>query len=266
MDYETLVIDAQAGVARVTLNRPQARNALSREMIADLHAYFAAIRPDRSIRVVVLGGSGAAFCAGGDLKEMQADATATREQQLDAAQQLDALLAAISQAPQVVVARVHGAAVGGGVGLVCAVDIAIAAHEATLALPEVRLGIVPAMIAPYVVGRVGLAEARRLMLTGITLGGAEAAAAGLVAEACPAAELDERVERYVGAVLQCAPGALAACKELLFTVAARPPTETAAYRAELLSRLRAGEEGQEGMRAFLERRRPGWASQPRRET
>lgn len=255
LDYPTLAVRLEGALARVDLNRPEARNAMNAQMVADLYACFRALRENRSIRVVVLGGAGAAFCAGGDLHEMQEPA---RERPFNDAGQIDDLLAAVNHAPQVVIARVHGPALGGGLGLVCVADIALAASQASLGFPEARLGMAPAMISPYVVARIGLAQARRWMLTGALLDGDQAAAAGLVSESCPAEELDSRVGAVVRAILQCSPAALAACKALLFEVAGRPPAETAAYRADLLAQMRASPEGQEGMAAFLQKRKPGW--------
>jgi methylglutaconyl-CoA hydratase len=260
MTYETLSIDRQGSVVRLNLNRPDAHNAMNTAMIQDLREYFTSIPEDRSIRVVVIGATGSTFCAGGDIKEMRHSYGESREAQLERARTLDDMLLAIQYAPQVVIARVHGAALGGGVGLVCVADIAIAAEDATLAFPEVRRGIVPAVISPYAIGRVGLAKARELMLTGAHLDGQAAARAGLVTAAYPASELDARINAYIQDILRASPGALAACKALLFEVANKPPSQTVEYRIDLLNQLRTSAEGREGMSAFIEKRPPAWVT------
>lgn len=258
MTYATLAVERHGSTARVLLNRPDARNAMSQQMIADLLDYFTVIRDDRSLRVVVLAGAGGTFCAGGDIREMSASATATRDEQIANIARLDDMLLAVNQAPQVVVAEVRGAALGGGVGLVCVADIVLAAENATLGFPEVRLGIVPAVVSPYVVARIGLGQARRLMLTGALLNGAQAAAVGLVTQAHPADALGDAVNAIVRDALKASPSALAACKALLFEVAGRHPRDTEGYRVDLLHRLQTSDEGQEGLRAFVEKRKPAW--------
>lgn len=257
--YDTIQTVQNGSVARVTLNRPEVRNAMNAQMVADLLAFFRAIREDRDVRVVVLGAAGTAFCAGGDVEHLRRALTAGRDENLAFAGAFDEMLVAVREAPQVVIARVHGAALGGGLGLVCVADIAVAAEEAALGMPEVRLGLAPALISSYIIERVGLTLARPLMLTGERVDGRAAQALGLVHEACPLDRLDERVEHYVRQVLQGSPEALAACKALIFHVAGRPPAETLEYRTDLLARLRRGDEGQEGMAAFFEKRPPRWA-------
>jgi enoyl-CoA hydratase/carnithine racemase len=258
MPYETLEITQKGSVAFVNLNRPEARNAMNRQMVQDLFDYFASIREDRAVRVVVIGANGRIFCAGGDIKEMQAGFTEDEATQVAHVGVFDAMLTAVATAPQVTIAKIHGSVLGGGVGLICVTDIAIAAADASLGLPEVRLGLVPAVISPYVVARVGLARARQLMLTGARLSGAEAAAVGLVTTAVQPDTLDEAVREQVNAVLQASPQALAACKALLFTVSEKPPAETAVARVQLLHHLRTSPEGQEGMLAFMQKRPSNW--------
>ncbi len=258
MIYETLEINRTGSVAFVNLNRPEARNAMNRQMVRDLLDYFLSIRDDRTVRVVVLGANGPVFCAGGDLKEMQAGFTEDEATQVAQVQVFDEMLTAVSTAPQVTIAKIHGSVLGGGVGLVCVTDIAVAAADASLGLPEVRLGLVPAVISPYVVARVGLAKARHLMLTGARLNGAQAAEAGLVTTAVQPDKLDDAVLEQANTVLQASPEALAACKKLLFIVNESPPAETAVTRVQLLHHLRTSAEGQEGMLAFIQKRPPGW--------
>jgi len=257
MNYETLAIVVDGPVATVTLNRPEARNALSHQMVADLLDFFQSIRESREVRVVVLRAAGKTFCVGGDIRDLSAPRSA--EEELAALARLDSMLRAINRSPQVVIARVHGAVLGGGIGLVCVSDIAIASTAARFGLPEVRLGLAPSLISPFVVERLGLTQARRWMLTGTQFDGAAAQQVGLIHEVCEEPALDERVAATVHEVLQCSPNALAECKKLLFEVMENP--ETLDYRVDLLNRLRRSEEGQEGMRAFLEKRPARWVPQ-----
>ncbi len=254
MEYETLAINVDGSVATLTLNRPDARNAMSHQMVADMLHFFQGIRNNRSIRVVVIRAAGKTFCAGGDIRDLSTPRTADEER--EALARLDTMLRAVNRAPQVVIERVHGAVMGGGIGLVCVSDIAIASTAARFALPEVRLGLVPSLISPFVVERLGLTQTRRWMLTGTTFDGKAAQAVGLVHEVCEEAELDARVAAIINEVLQCSPNALAECKKLLFEVLETP--ETLNYRIELLNRLRRSEEGQEGMLAFLQKRPARW--------
>ncbi len=254
MEYETLAIACAGSVATLTLNRPDARNAMSHQMVADMLHFFQSIRNNRSIRVVVIRAAGKTFCAGGDIRDLSTPRTA--EEEREALARLDTMLRAVNRAPQVVIERVHGAVMGGGIGLVCVSDIAIASTTTRFALPEVRLGLVPSLISPFVVQRLGLTQTRRWMLTGTTFDGPAAQAVGLVHEVCEESELDERVAAVTNEVLQCSPNALAECKKLLFEVLETP--ETLSYRVELLNRLRRSEEGQEGMLAFLQKRPARW--------
>lgn len=255
---ETIVVERAGPVAFLTLDRPDARNAMNSTMIAEITRFFADIRDDRTIRCVVLRGSGDCFCAGADIKEMRDPVSQTREAQLAYAAALDAMLRAVQEAPQVVIAAVEGAAMGGGLGLTCVSDIAVADESAILALPEVRLGIAPAVISPYVVARIGLTQARRLALTGRRLNGYGAQEIGLVHDVAAEGTLESIIDGYVRDVLQGSPEALAATKALLFHVAGTAPDENRAYRVELLSQLRASADGVEGMAAFAQKRPPAW--------
>jgi methylglutaconyl-CoA hydratase len=206
----------------------------------------------------VLGGRGPSFCAGADIAAMKAAAGATFEQNLAEAERFGAMFAAVSEFPHPVVARIQGMALGGGVGLACACDLAIASEDARFALSEVRLGILPALISPYVLRRLGDAAARELMLTGERIDAATAARVGLVHHVVPAAGLDAGVEERVQALLEGAPEAQARIKALLarWTGAARED-----YRAALprtLAEVRSGAEARDGLAAFLEKRKPRW--------
>jgi isohexenylglutaconyl-CoA hydratase len=230
---------------------------MNNQMVLDLIACFEGLRERRDVRAVVLSGAGGTFCAGGDIKEM---AAAFQSDQPDNfAVTLDKLLQLVNEAPQVVIAKVEGAALGGGFGLVCVCDIAIASTEAKMGLPEVRLGLVPAMISPYVIERIGLTRARELMLTGRRFNGVTAEVYGIVQEAVEPHVLDGRVNEILDEIRQCSPNALAACKRLIFAVHDKPLYETADFRAKLLIELRRSVEGQEGMMAFIEKRAPKWA-------
>lgn len=262
MDYETLHIQVDGPFAFVTLNRPQARNAMNQQMVADLIDLFSQLKETRDTRAIVLSGAEGTFCAGGDIKEMQAAYTDPDTNESDRTEHFDHLLTLVNTAPQVVIAAVDGAAMGGGFGLVCVSDIAIATTDAIFGLPEVRLGIVPALISPYVIQRIGFTTARRLMLTGARFDGADALKYGIVHEVCDASELEDYVQVALSDVRQCGPDALAACKALMFKVTQEPLEETAGYRSELLNSLRHGKSGQEGMMAFIQKRKPKWAQMP----
>lgn len=256
--FETITLQVKGPVARVQLNRPEVRNALSFAMVKELLACFTALRDDpayRGVRAVVLCAGGKTFCAGGDLRDM----TRPAEEQQAALAQMDALLRTINQAPQVVIVRVQGAALGGGLGLVCVSDIAIAGYSASFGMPEAQLGIAPAIIAPYVLARLGFTRTRELMLTGHRFDYLSAHEWGLVQHYCADFELDACVRTMVRDVLRAAPEALRACKELLFTVAAGG--DTLDYRVALLERLRTGKEAQQGAQAFLQKTTAPWVTE-----
>lgn len=254
--FETLSVEIASSFAHVTLNRPEAKNAMNNQMVLDLMACIEQLRARRDVRALVLSGAGGTFCAGGDIKEMAAFQS---DQPDNFAMTLDRLLQLVNEAPQVVIAKVEGAALGGGFGLVCVCDVAIASTEAKMGLPEVRLGLVPAMISPYVIERIGLTRARELMLTGRRFNGATAEVYGIVQEAVEPHVLDSRINAILEEIRQCSPNALAACKRLMFAVKDKPLDETAETRAKLLMELRRSEDGQEGMMAFVEKRLPKWA-------
>jgi enoyl-CoA hydratase/carnithine racemase len=261
--FDTIICDIAGPVATITLNRPDARNAMSNRMVEELLRCFTTLRDDTAyagVRALVLCAAGGVFCAGGDVRDLSN--TLSPEENAAAVARLDDVLRAVNEAPQVVIARIQGAALGGGLGLVCVSDVAIASESASFGLTEVRLGLVPSVISPYVVARVGFTRARQLMLTGARIGAAAAREYGLVHERCADAELDDRVQAAVAEVLRCAPQALRECKLLLFKVAAEPNAATLAYRVELLNRLRASVEARQGMAAFLTKQPAPWVPQP----
>jgi methylglutaconyl-CoA hydratase len=242
----------------VWLNRPEQHNALSLELGAALAHAFEALADDAAVRVVVLGGRGASFCAGADLAGMQAAAGATFEENLAEAERLARTFEAVARCPKPVVGRIHGHALGGGAGLACACDIAIAAGDARFGFAEVRLGILPALISPYVLRRLGDRHARELMLTGERFGAETAHRAGLVQHVAFPEALDEKVDERVHALLPGGPQAQARIKALLERW---DESDAAAYRAALpriLAEARSSAEAREGLAAALEKRKPGW--------
>jgi len=251
-------VERTGGVVRVSLNRPDARNALSGAVLGELRLALDDLAGDSSVRVLVLAGEGKDFCAGADLNEMKQLGAATKDENRADAERIGGVFAALSGFPRVVIGRVQGNVFGGGVGLVAACDIAVVARDARLAFSEVRLGIIPAVISPYVVRRIGAGTARRLFLTGERFDGVEAARIGLATQAVPAGELDAAVEAVVEQVLQGSPDAQRRIKLLVDTVAARDLEEACVLTPQFIADARASEEGQEGLRAFQEKRKPSW--------
>lgn len=247
------------GVATLTLNRPDKHNALDGQMLRQLHDALVEIENDEKVRAVVLTGAGASFCAGADIAHMRSMLGATEQQNVGDAMLLARCLRALDELPQPVIARINGNVFGGGVGLVACADIAVAVTTAKFALTEVRLGIVPAAISPYVVAAVGPRQARRLFLTAVPFEATEAQTLNLVHFTASAEELDAAVQQQLELVLRGGPAALRAAKALVRNVS--PATDRDALAGEtarLLARLRVSPEGKEGLSAFLERRKPGW--------
>jgi len=247
-------------VTRVWLDRPEVRNAFDAATIAELIAAFETLATDHSVRAIVLGGRGPVFCAGGDLNWMRACASFTPAENHADALQLARMLAAIRRCPQPVIARVHGDAFGGGVGLVCAADIAVGTHDVRCALPEVRLGLLPAVIGPHVIAAMGARAASRYMLSGERIDAMQAQRMGLLHEVVAADALDPTIDKLLEALLAGAPQALAATKALIREIGGRPLNDALLEdSAARLAAARASREGAEGIAAFLEKRRPDWA-------
>ncbi|MCH7811818.1 MAG: enoyl-CoA hydratase/isomerase family protein [Chloroflexi bacterium] len=245
-------------VATVLMRRPDVHNAFDEHMIAQLGDAFARLRDEEGVRAVILAGEGRSFSAGADLDWMRRAAEFSAEENLRDATALTSMLRAVAECPRPVIARVQGGAFGGGAGLVAAVDIAVASDSARFGFTEVRLGLVPATIAPHVIEKIGRGHARRLFLTGERFGAAEALAIGLVHRVVAAEELDAAVDDIVSALIAGGPEAQRACKELV-RKAAPNSTETDSYTADLIARVRSGAEAREGVSAFLEKRKPRWA-------
>lgn len=254
-----ITIETSHGVATVTLNRPDSHNALTPEMIADLTVAFQRLGEDDAVRVVVLTGAGRSFCAGADLAAMRAAADYAFAENVADGEAIYDLMEAVNGCPRPVVGRINGAAIGGGVGLVACCDIAVAVERAVFAFSEVRLGILPAVISPFVLAKIGPSAARELFLTGERFSAARAREIGLVHHVAPdEAALDETVRERVAALLQAAPGAQADAKALIREVAWSRRADMRSLTSQLIARRRASDEGREGMSSFLEKRPPSW--------
>ena len=252
-------LDADGGVARLTLTRPEVHNAFDEDLIAGLTAALEAVAGDRTLRALVLAAEGRSFSAGADLTWMQRMAGYTQEQNLEDARGLARLMARLDGLPKPTLALVQGAAYGGGVGLVACCDIALAAESASFALTEVKLGLIPAVISPYVIAKIGAAAARRYFVTAERFDARRAQALGLVHEVVAPEALEESAAAILTALAAGGPDSQAAAKGLVRSLAGRPIDgalieETAARIAE----IRAGAEAREGIAAFLEKRKPAW--------
>ena len=259
--FQHLSVTRRGPVATVTPDRPDVHNAFNPALIDELTRAFGALGADPGVRAIVLTGAGASFSAGADLAWMRQSLELTPEENVADAERLAAMFEAIDRCPRAVIARVNGAAFGGGAGLVAACDVAVAAEGARFAFTEVRLGIAPAVIAPFVLRRIGAAQARSLFVTGARFDAARAREIGLVHEVVPPDRLDAAVDEQLALVLSSGPEATAAVKRLLADLPGLDPAEARRYTAEMIARLRAGPEGQEGIRAFLEKRRASWATE-----
>jgi methylglutaconyl-CoA hydratase len=254
----SLITDSR-GVATLTLNRSGKHNALDGQMLRQLHEALVNIGSESAIHAVVLTGAGASFCAGADIAHMRSMLEATEQQNVEDALLLARCLRTLDELPQPVVARVNGNVFGGGLGLIACADIAIAVETAKFAFTEVRLGIVPAAISPYVLAAIGPRQTRRLFLTATVFEAAEARSLGLVHFSVTADKLDPVVEGQLDLLLSGGPEALRAAKKLVRDVSASNDRDILADEtARLLARLRISPEGREGLSAFLERRKPDW--------
>lgn len=260
MSVETGIRD---NVFHIRLDRPDKRNAFDDEIVQALIKAFDQAGAEPGVRVIVLEAAGKHFSAGADLGWMRRMAEMSHDENRDDALRLAALMQRIDHAEKPVICRIQGAAFGGALGLICASDIAVAAEDARLCLSEVRLGILPAVIAPYVVRALGPRQAQRYFMTAEQISAARALELGLVHECAPEHELDARIATLVEALQQGAPGAQLRSRELIEQVAWKPTEDgILQWTAELIARLRAGPEGREGLDAFLEKRAPGWRTAP----
>ncbi|MCO5119277.1 MAG: enoyl-CoA hydratase/isomerase family protein [Burkholderiaceae bacterium] len=260
MSYETLEIDNTGGVARIWLNRPDVRNAMNVTLIAELAAAIDEANADDSVRVIMLGGRGKGFCAGADLKWMGGARDMKIEDNRADTGNLAAVMRRLYDGPKPSVARIHGACFAGGMGLATACDIAIAAPDARFCLSEVKIGLIPAMISPYVIKAIGEHNARRYMLSAEVFDAAEAFRIGFVSELAPADGLDARVDAMIANLLAGSPQAIDATKQLIRAVSGRRIDDALTHdTAERIARARTTDDAAEGIASFFEKRKPRWA-------
>lgn len=257
---DTILYEVRDQTARVTLNRPDVHNAFNDTMIKELSTVFDDIEKNTDIRVVVVTGEGKSFCAGADLNWMRRVMDYSYEDNLKESLDLAEMLYKIYASPRPTIARVNGAAIGGGTGLVAVCDIAIAAVNAKFSFSEVKLGLIPACISPYVLKKCGEGKCREFFLTGERLTAERAYEAGLVNAVVALDKIDSEVDSLVNQLLSSGPEAIKKCKELFGRVPGMSFSDVKKYTAEVIAQLRVSEEGQEGMAAFLEKRKPMWAS------
>jgi methylglutaconyl-CoA hydratase len=257
--HAALEVTVNGAIARIALNRPDVHNAFDETLISDLTHVVRTLDADAAVRVLVLEGRGTSFCAGADLNWMKRMAAYSQAENLADANALATMLSALNNMSKPTLARVHGAAYGGGVGLVACCDIAIGIQSATFSLSEARLGLIPAVISPYVIEAIGARAARRYFLSAERFGAEEACRLGLLHELVPESELDAALDRVVAALLDAGPHAQAEAKVLIRAVAQRPIDQgVIGDTAKRIARVRATAEGREGVAAFLAKRKPAW--------
>jgi methylglutaconyl-CoA hydratase len=253
-----VISERDGSTLHLTLNRPDVRNAFDEEVIGSLTEAAREASLDKTLRAVVLAGSGKAFCAGADLAWMTKAIAYTREENRRDAEDLARMLETLDTLPVPLVGRVHGAALGGGLGLVAVCDIVVASEDAMFGFTEVKLGIIPAVISPYVVPKIGPSAARELFLTGARFTARRARRIGLVHDVVAESDLDESVETYLGELLTAGPTAITAAKTLIREVSGARSADVIGLTTTRIAEQRVSDEGQEGMRAFLERRKASW--------
>jgi methylglutaconyl-CoA hydratase len=261
MSYQYLTTRSDGAVEHLTLNRPDVRNAFNEQMIAELTAWAEAVAARagrREVRVVVLSGAGKTFCAGADVTWMAKTIAYSEDENLRDATAASRMFGALDELPLPLIGRIHGAALGGGAGLAAVCDIVVADEQAAFGFTETKLGILPAVIAPFALAKIGRSAARELFLTGARFSAARAKEIGLVHATAPAHELDNAVSTYVNEVLTAAPEAVAAAKALIRSVWGRPTADARPITAKAIAERRVSKEGQDGLRAFLEKRKPSW--------
>jgi methylglutaconyl-CoA hydratase len=255
---DTIVLEHDGDVARVRLNRPDVRNALDTKMIAEITETFRALSGDTSVRCVVLDGAGKAFSGGADINYMRASLDLGEEENFQDALRLSVMFGSIEDCAAPVIAVVHGAALGGGSGLIAACDIVLSADDAVFGFTEVKLGIVPAVISPYVVRKIGMTHARALFVTGERFGAERALRIGLVHEIVPQSALADLARKKVDELRTAGPHAARVAKQIARSISQMAPDDARAWTARTTAARRASDEGQEGLRAFLEKRKPAW--------
>ena len=268
-DTSSLILERDGSVLKIWFNRPEARNALTGEVVDELTSVLDAVRDDRSLRTIVIRGKGGVFCAGGDIKGFKSGLQSGGTGRGAAAKEVARgnrtfgdLMLKLNEQPQVMVMLVEGGAIGGGLGLACVGDVTIVTKDTRFQLSETSLGIPPAQIAPFVTERVGLTQARRLMLTGARFKGEEAVRLGIghfLAE--DAADLEKQCGDVLGQIANCAPGANAITKAIVFETTRRPRNEALDFAADGFATCMLSDEGREGVAAFIEKRKPRWTSE-----
>jgi methylglutaconyl-CoA hydratase len=259
MAYKTLLVEETGGVLSVTLNRPDVHNAFNDELIAEAIELFSGIAEGTAARVVVLRGTGPNFCAGADLNWMSRMVSYTRDQNIRDSSLLAKMYSLIDECPLPVIGRIQGAAIGGGVGLVAVCDVAIAMEDSKFGLSEVKLGILPAVISPYVIGKIGRSHARALFLTGERFGADRALRIGLVHRVTDSVEaLDAAVADTIKQLQSSGPEAVRECKKLIAYVASNELADAIPYTIEAIATRRVSAEGQGGMAAFLKKEKAPW--------
>ena len=260
MSFETIHIEYDdRGVAWLTLNQPDKHNAMSAAMIEELAEAAASLGSDDQVRVVILTGMGASFCAGGDLGWMRQQFTATRKERVGEARKLASLLRTLNELPKPLIGRIQGQAYGGGIGMISICDVAIGVDTAKFALTETKLGLIPATISPYVLARMGEGRARRVFMSGRRFDAAEACELGLLAKAVPSEELYDAIEAEILPYLSTAPGAVSAAKALARSLGPVIDDEVLERTANLLADTWEAGEAAEGVGAFFDKRKPDWA-------
>jgi methylglutaconyl-CoA hydratase len=252
-------VRVENGVARITLTRPEVRNAFNDALIAELTDWATRASAERQLRAAVLQGTGSVFCAGADLEWMSRMVRYSQEENIRDANAMSRMFGALDTLPFPLVARIQGAALGGGAGLAAVCDIVVAAADAVFGFTEVKLGILPAVISPFVVRKIGVSAARELFLTGARFPAVRAREIGLVHTLVTVDRLDQEVDNTLRELASSGPSAVATAKALIANVAGRSPADIAGLTADTIARQRISDEGQEGMRAFLEKRKPDWS-------
>ena len=256
--FQFLLTRREGTVEYLTLNRPDVLNAFNEQVIAELTAWAATINADDNVRCVVLAGAGKMFCAGADIAWLSQALTSTHDENVRDANAMARMFAALDTLPVPLIGRIHGAALGGGAGLAAVCDVAVTDEGAVFGFTEVKLGILPAVISPYALAKIGRSAARELFLTGMRFGAQRAKEIGLVHAVVAADRLDSTIAMYVNEVLGGAPDAIATAKGLIPRVWARGASDAAGLTAEAIAAQRASAEGREGLRAFLEKRKASW--------
>lgn len=263
-EYKTILFVPQGKIVHISLNRPEVHNAFNSTMLSELDDAFERVKLDNSIRVVVVRGEGKSFCAGADINWMREIIHYSYKQNLEESLQLAELLHKIFTLSKPTLAMVNGTAIGGGTGFIAACDIAVASEEAKFGLSEVKIGLVPAAISPYVIRRIGESKAREYFLTGERISARKALDIGLINEVVPPEELEDKVKEIIRLLLSSGPEALASCKELIQKVPLMSFEQAKTFTARMIANLRVSKEGQEGMTAFLEKRKPFWVNGEKR--